>query len=149
MALGPEFHADMSLHEFYTIKYRNRLEDLSRGAHEDIDFIRKVGKLTIPSFDGSTKVSSRAWVHKLDTYLQFNWMFESEAITFATLHLEGEAHEWWYRGLVTLGHNQITYYKGSQRILWITLIKRIHRFSSEIRQVATDKVSQSIHYILS
>jgi hypothetical protein len=37
-------------------------------------------------------------------------MTESEAISFATLHLEGEAHEWWYHGLVTLGHNRITSY---------------------------------------
>jgi hypothetical protein len=28
-----------------------------------------------------------------------------------TLHLEGEAHEWWYHGLVTLGHNHITSYR--------------------------------------
>jgi hypothetical protein len=26
------------------------------------------------------------------------------------LHLEGEAHEWWYHGLVTLGHNHIMPY---------------------------------------
>jgi hypothetical protein len=38
-------------------------------------------------------------------------MIEVEAISFATLHLEGEAHEWWYHGLVTLGHNCITSYR--------------------------------------
>jgi hypothetical protein len=86
----------MSLQEFCTIKYRNRPRDFSRGAQQNIDFIRKVGKLTIPSFDGSTKCSSRAWVQKLDTYFQLNQMSESEAISFTTLHLEGEAHEWWY-----------------------------------------------------
>ena len=37
-------------------------------------------------------------------------MTETEAISFATLHLEGEAHEWWYHGLVTLGHSHITSY---------------------------------------
>jgi hypothetical protein len=37
-------------------------------------------------------------------------MAESEAINLATLHLEVEAHEWWYHGLVTLGHNHITSY---------------------------------------
>jgi hypothetical protein len=25
--------------------------------------------------------------------------------------LEGEAHEWWYHGLVTLGHSRITSYR--------------------------------------
>jgi hypothetical protein len=38
-------------------------------------------------------------------------MTEAEAISFSTLHLEGEAHEWWYHGLVTLGHNHITSYR--------------------------------------
>jgi hypothetical protein len=75
-----------------------------------MDFIKKVGKLTIPSFDGSTRCSAQAWVQKLDTYFKLNQMTESKAISFTTLHLEGEAHEWWHHGLVTLGHNRITSY---------------------------------------
>jgi hypothetical protein len=38
-------------------------------------------------------------------------MTETEAISFMTLHLEGEAQEWWYRGMVTLGHSPITSYR--------------------------------------
>jgi hypothetical protein len=38
-------------------------------------------------------------------------MIEAKAISFATLHLEGEAHKWWYHGLVTLGHDHITSYR--------------------------------------
>jgi len=38
-------------------------------------------------------------------------MSEIEAIGFVTLHLEGEAHEWWYHGLVTLGHSHIASYR--------------------------------------
>jgi hypothetical protein len=38
-------------------------------------------------------------------------MTETKAISFATLHLDGEAHEWWYHGLVTLGHSRITSYR--------------------------------------
>ena len=37
-------------------------------------------------------------------------MMEVKAIKFATLHLDGEAHEWWYHGLVTLRHVNITSY---------------------------------------
>ena len=33
-----------------------------------------------------------------------------DAIKLATFHFYGEAHEWWYQGLVTLGHNTITSY---------------------------------------
>jgi hypothetical protein len=38
-------------------------------------------------------------------------MTETEAISFVTLHLEGDACEWWYHGLVTLGHSRITSYR--------------------------------------
>jgi hypothetical protein len=37
-------------------------------------------------------------------------MTEAEAIKYATLHLEGEAHEWRYHGQVKLGHANITSY---------------------------------------
>jgi hypothetical protein len=38
-------------------------------------------------------------------------MTKTEAISFETLHLEGEAHEWWYHGLVILGHSHIISYR--------------------------------------
>jgi hypothetical protein len=38
-------------------------------------------------------------------------MTETEAINFTTLHLDGEAHEWWHHGLVMLGHSHITSYR--------------------------------------
>ena len=34
-----------------------------------------------------------------------------------TLHLDEEAHEWWYHGLVTLGHNTIISYSEFTQIL--------------------------------
>jgi hypothetical protein len=65
-----------------------------------MDFLKKVGKLNIPTFDESSRCSAQAWVQKFDTYFKLNLMTESEAISFATLYLDGEAHEWWYHGLV-------------------------------------------------
>ena len=45
-------------------------------------------------------------------------MTETDAIKLATLHLDDEAHEWWYHGLVTLGHNTITSYPDfTQRLI--------------------------------
>jgi hypothetical protein len=38
-------------------------------------------------------------------------MIETKAINFTTLHMEGEAHEWWYHGLATLGHSHMTSYR--------------------------------------
>jgi 5-methylcytosine-specific restriction endonuclease McrBC GTP-binding regulatory subunit McrB len=94
------------------IRYQNRSEEALRGntQTQNMDFIKKVGKLNIITFNGSSRCSAQAWVQKLDTYFKLNSMMESEAINFATLHLEGEAHEWWYHGLVTLGYSRITSY---------------------------------------
>ena len=39
-------------------------------------------------------------------------------IKLATLHLDDEAHEWWYHGLVTMGHNTIASYSDfTQRLM--------------------------------
>jgi hypothetical protein len=35
-------------------------------------------------------------------------MEEERAIKFATLHLNGKAHDWWFHGIITLGHEHIT-----------------------------------------
>ena len=37
-------------------------------------------------------------------------MTEGKAIKIVTLHLEGEAHDWWFHGLTTLGHAGVTAY---------------------------------------
>jgi len=63
------------------------------------------------TFDGCSKCTTRAWVEKLDTYFQLNQMTEVEAIKMATLHLEGEAHNWWFHGLTMLGHASVTSYE--------------------------------------
>jgi hypothetical protein len=75
-----------------------------------MNFIKKVGNLKIPTFDGSSQCSAQEWVQNLDTYFKLNPMIESKSISFTTLHLDGEAHEWWYHGLITLDQNHITSY---------------------------------------
>ena len=114
--LGTEFHTNMSFQELWNIKYRNKPRDFGQ-MQQNFDLQWKMGKLNIPSFDGSNKCTMRAWVQKIDAYFQLNPMREIEAIKDATLHLEGEAHEWWYHGLNTLGHASITSYLEFTQIL--------------------------------
>jgi len=57
-------------------------------------------------------------------------MSEANAIQFATLHLEGKVHEWWYHGLVMLGHRNITSYEDFTQ-------RRINRF---------DRKNPDIHF---
>ena len=49
-------------------------------------------------------------MEKLDIYFQLNQMLETKAIKVATLHLDGEAQDWWFHGLVTLRHSTVTTY---------------------------------------
>jgi hypothetical protein len=45
-------------------------------------------------------------------------MRELGAINFSTVYLEGKAHDWWYHGMSTLGHNPITsYLEFTQRLI--------------------------------
>ena len=64
----------------------------------------------LPTFDGTSKHTIKAWVENLDTYFQLHKVSKMEAIKIAALHLEGEAQDWWFHGPTTLGHNHITSY---------------------------------------
>ena len=46
----------------------------------------------------------------MDIYFQLNKVPKVEAINIVALHFEGEAHNWWFHGLSTLGHNNVTTY---------------------------------------
>jgi hypothetical protein len=70
-------------------------------------------------------------------------MTETEAIRFMTLHLEGEAQEWWYHGLVKLGHSRITSYREFTDRLMNRFDRKdpeIHlRDLAQLRQTSTTK----------
>jgi hypothetical protein len=104
-ALSAGFKRQVTLSEYYGIKYRGRPREFHKGNHE---LGHKVGKMDILPFDGKTKSSTKTWVYKLDSYLQLNPMMEFDSIKFSTLYLEGKEHEWWYHGMNTLGHAHIT-----------------------------------------
>ena len=70
-----------------------------------------IGKVTIPSFDVSSQISASVWIQKLDVYFQLNPMVEEDALKMPILHLEGEANDWWFHGITTLGHDNIASYE--------------------------------------
>ena len=54
------------------------------------------------------------------------------------LHLEGEAHDWWFHGMATLGHTGLTTYdEFTQR-----LIERFDRNDLEEHFVELTKIKQ-------
>ena len=76
-----------------------------------------MGKLTIPSFDGSSQNFASAWLQKLSVYFQLNPMVEEDALTMAILHRKGEASDWCFHGIKTLGHYHILSYEGFSNAL--------------------------------
>ena len=66
--------------------------------------------MEFPTFGGSNQISATIWVQKMDAYLQLNPMEEGNDIKYATLYLMGKAHDWWFHGMTTLGHDHVTYY---------------------------------------
>lgn len=81
----------------------------------------------LPTFDVSSKCTNIAWVQKLHTYFHLSKMKEVEAIKMAILHLEGEAHNWWFHKMSTLGHATVT----SCDNLTQRIVKHFHRRDSK------------------
>jgi hypothetical protein len=113
--LSAIFKRQVTLDQCCGIKFRGRPKNYHRNNNE---LERRAGKMEIPYFDGSSRITAQAWVQKLDVYLQLNPMRELDAIKFSTIYLEGKAHDWWYLDMTTLGHNQITAYtEFTQRLI--------------------------------
>lgn len=72
-----------------------------------MDLQHKVNKMQIPMFDG-TRMTARAWFHQLQTYFILNPSMEEDTTHFASLHLEGDALEWWRHGMVSQGYSHIS-----------------------------------------
>ena len=72
-------------------------------------------------------------------YFLLNKVPETEAIKIATLHFKGEAHNWWFHGLSTLGHINVTTYSEFTRIL----VERFDRKDPEAPFISLAKLKQS------
>ena len=77
----------------------------------------------------------------MDTYFQLNPIIETDAIKLDTLHLDMKAHEWWYHGLVRLGHNTSTSYSDFTQRLMECFVKKdleIHfRDLAQLKQIGS------------
>ena len=136
----------MTFTDFCHFKSKNKPKAYNKPFTQNYELQRTVGKLTIPTFEDTRGGPTQSWVQKLDTYFQ-NPMIEIDAIKLATLHLDGEAHEWLYHKLVTLGHNTITSYTDfTQR-----LIERFDRKDPEVhfRELAQLKQTGSADAFIS
>ena len=71
----------------------------------------------------------------------------TETYAIKLLHLDGEAHEWWYHELVTLGHNTISSYNEFTQ----KLMERFDRKDPEIhfRELTQLKQTSSVEAFIS
>ena len=98
-----------------------------------------MGRLFLPKFDGSSTSSTKAWVENLDIYFELKKVPKMESIKIAVLHFEGEAHNWWFHGLSTLGHANVTaYYEFTRR-----MVERFDKKDPEAPFMSVAKLKQS------
>ena len=68
----------------------------------------------MPTFDGSSTSTLRAWREYLATFFQLYPVTERKVVYITTLHLEGEAKDWWFSHL---SHAKVTSYANLFQIL--------------------------------
>lgn len=84
----------------------------------------------IPTFDGSSKSMTKAWMEKLYDLFHLHPIAEVEAIQIASLHLDGEVKDWWFS---RLKHARvIAYEEFTQR-----LVERFVRRNLETHSIDT------------
>ena len=66
-------------------KIKNK-ED-TKSLHQKKEFNCAIGKVTLPTFDGSSQSSANTWVQKLDVYFQLNPMVEEDDLKMAIFAL--------------------------------------------------------------
>ena len=134
------FKDHLSFQEFCHLKDKIR----PRHQHRDGGFTQNhyrhhsMGRFLLPKFYGSSTCSAKEWVEKMDIYFQLNKVPEMEAINIAALHFEGEAHNWWFHGLSTLVHANVTAYSEFTR----RLVERFDRKDPEAPFMSLAKLKQ-------
>ena len=98
-----------------------------------------MGRFFFPKFDGSSKCSTKSWVEKIYIYFQLKKVPKIEAIKIASLQFEGEEHNWWFHGLSTLGHANVTTYSEFTR----RLVERFHRRDPQATFMSLAMLKQS------
>jgi hypothetical protein len=102
--------------------------------------------MKMPIFDGTNKISATSWVLNLDAYLQLNSMEEENSIKYATLHLLGKDHDWWFHGVTTFRHGKITSYRDFTR----RLIDKFDREDHDVhfRELTQMKQTRSTNFFI-
>ena len=92
LARGPAIRDLISFRDYVQLQRDSRPHNFHRGNRRSHDggLQRTVDRFHLPTFDGSSRRSEKAWVDKLDTSFQLDRVSERETIKMVTSHLEDE-----------------------------------------------------------
>ena len=62
-----------------------RKKEDNKSLHQKKELNCAIGKVPLPTFDGSSQSSANTWVQKLDVYFQLNPMVEEDALKWLFL----------------------------------------------------------------
>ena len=63
----------------------------------------------MPTFYGSSSSNVKAWRKELDAFFRLHPVAEEEVVQIATLHLLGEAKDWWFSHMEHAKVNKYSY----------------------------------------
>lgn len=133
--MDEDFKEAFCFRDYYKLKQSERNNRYGGQGTQNYELQRTIGRMYFPTFDGIANCTARACVENMDTYFQLNWMAEQEDIKMAALHLEGEAHDWWFHSLNTFGHAQIVSYDDFTR-------RVVERFDQRDPEASFRKLTQ-------
>ena len=65
-AKGEKFPVSISLRDCMDLRMEHMPRNGNKGQH--VELLRKINKFSFPSYDGTGKMTARAWIQKLDMY---------------------------------------------------------------------------------
>ena len=65
--MSVEFKVSISFFQYSHFKYRSKPKGFNKMQVQNFELQHTLGKVTLPSFDGTSKCTARSWVHKLET----------------------------------------------------------------------------------
>ena len=116
-SLSEECRRDLPFKYLRETKFRGNTRGDIRNPYNNYELNNSIWKTTLPYFDGTSNCSVSSWIQKMDKHFQLNPKAERDAIKLESLHIDGEAIEWWFHGMKTLGHDQVVTYEQFTRKL--------------------------------
>ena len=82
----------ITFEQYFTMENKLKKKEDNKSLHKNKELNCAIGKVPLPTFDGSSQSSVNTWVQKLDVYFQPNPIVEEDALKMVIFHLDGYAN---------------------------------------------------------